>query len=167
MRGLLIFATALLVSAPSIAQPAAPMLPSAETRVREAADALFRALRDEDKTQLADRMVETGMIFVHNQMDPMNPRVDVIPVTDHLARWEKGTRKVDEIMLYDIVLVERDMAQVWGPYTFWVGEMITHCGYNSMSMVQTDDGWKVANTSFTMVPPDQCKEIGAPAAPEE
>ena len=73
-------------------------------------------------------MVSDGVIFIHNQMDPENPRVDVVPVADHVVRWAQGTRRVDEEMLYDIVLVERDMAQVWGPYTFWVEDVITHCG---------------------------------------
>ena len=60
------------------------------------------------------------------------------------------------------VLVDGDMAQAWGPYTFFANGKISHCGINSLSMVRTDDGWKVANTSFSMVPPEECESIGAP-----
>lgn len=143
------------------------MLPTAETQVEEAVRAFFRALADPDRTLLADHMVADGMIFVHNRMDPDNPRVDVVKVADHVERWKTRTGQYEETMAYDLILVDDDMAQVWGPYTFFADEEITHCGYNSLSMVRTDEGWKVANTSFSMVPPDMCREIGAPAAPQE
>ena len=83
-------------------------------------------------------------------------------VSDHLARWAQGTGEVSEHMEVETVLVDGDMAQAWGPYTFFANGKISHCGINSLSMVRTDDGWKVANTSFSMVPPEECESIGAP-----
>ena len=134
--------------------------------VKEAADRFFEALRSEDKTALAAVMVPEAVIFVHNRMDPANPRVDVVPVGEHLERWARGTRAVDEVMTYETVLVDGDMAHVWGPYRFAVEGQTTHCGINSISLIRTDRSvygeWKVANTSFTMVPPVQCAAIGAP-----
>ena len=106
-------------------------------------------------------MVPDGTIFVHNRMDPENPRIDVVPVADHLARWERSDRVVDEEMIQRTVLVDGDMAQVWGPYYFTVDGEVSHCGINSLSMVRTDDGWKVANTSFTMEAPETCDAMVA------
>jgi hypothetical protein len=68
-------------------------------------------------------------------------------------------------MVYTAVLVDGDMAQVWGPYRFMAGGKTTHCGIDSLSMVKRDGAWKVANTSFTMVPPSQCDALGAPKEP--
>lgn len=134
----------------------------AQDAVRQGAERFFAALRSDDKTALAAEMVPGAMIFVHNRMDPANPRVDTVAVTDHLARWAKGTRRTDEAMRYDHILVDGDMAQVWGPYAVAVDGKVTHCGINSLSMVRTEGGWKVGNTSFTMVAPDQCAAVGAP-----
>ena len=139
-----IFAAAAIFATPAIAQDA-PILPSPEQQVRTGVDAFFDALKSEDRTRLAREMVPEGMIFIHNRMDPDNRRVDAVPVADHLERWARGTTEVVEFMDYDVVLVDGDMAQVWGPYTFYSDNRITHCGINSMSMVRTDDGWKVAN----------------------
>jgi hypothetical protein len=119
------------------------------------------AIGSDDKTALADLMVPEGVIFVHNRMEPDNPRVDIVPVADHLARWAKGTRKTSERMEMTNVNVDGDMAQVWGAYSFSVDGVVSHCGINSLSMVKTDSGWKVGNTSFTMVPTDQCQAVGA------
>ena len=154
---------ALIAAAPlAAAEPSA-----AQSEAIAAADAFFAALRSDDKTALAGQMLPEGMIFIHNRMTPDAPRVDVVPVARHLENWAKGTRKVDEVMRYDAVLVDGDMAQVWGPYRFIAEGKTTHCGINSMSLVKRADGWKVANTSFTMEQPARCAGLGAPEAPAQ
>lgn len=130
-------------------------------------EAFFEALRSDDKTALANTLLPEGMIFVHSRMKPDLPRVDAVPVANHLARWAKGTRMVDEVMRYDTVLVDGDMALVWGPYRFIADRKTSHCGINSLSLVKTESGWKVANTSFTMELPERCAELGAPEAPAQ
>ena len=60
-------------------------------------------------------------------------------------------------MIYETVLVDGDMAQVWGPYYFEVEGALSHCGVNSLSLVRdASGGWKVGNTSFTVEPPETC-----------
>ncbi|MAK97870.1 MAG: hypothetical protein CL804_01570 [Citromicrobium sp.] len=152
---------ALLLATPGMAQET-PTLPSPEQQVLLGVDRFFAALKSSDRTRLAREMIPEGTIFVHNRMNPDNPRTDVVKVSDHLARWAQGTGEVSEHMEVETVLVDGDMAQAWGPYTFFANGKISHCGINSLSMVRTDDGWKVANTSFSMVPPEECESIGAP-----
>lgn len=160
MRKILTFAAAALLCAPAAADIYVPN-PS-EDQVRVAVDQFFEALASEDKTALAEVMIPEGMIFVHNRMDHTNTRIDVVPVSEHLARWAQGTRNVSETMrIYELLVID-DMAQVWGPYSFEVEGEVTHCGVNSLSLARQEDGnWKVGNTSFTMVPPEQCKAVGA------
>jgi len=132
---------------------------------RAAADALtafMNAIASDDKTLLARHMNPEGMIFIHNQMDPQNPRVDIVPVAQHLERWASRTGDYEELMSYDVVEVSGDMAQIWGPYSFRANGRLTHCGVNSISLVRDAEGvWKVGNTSFSMVPPEACAEVGA------
>ena len=154
---------ALLAAAPLAAEEPTPE----QAEAIAAADAFFAALRSDDKTALAGQMLPEGMIFIHNRMNPDAPRVDVVPVARHLENWAKGTRKADEVMRYDAVLVDGDMAQVWGPYRFIAEGKTTHCGINSMSLVKRAGGWKVANTSFTMEQPARCAGLGAPEAPAQ
>ena len=164
MKALITAALAILAAAPLAAETP---LPPHQAEAMAAADAFFAALRSDDKTALAGQMLPEGMIFIHNRMNPDAPRVDVVPVARHLENWAKGTRKVDEVMRYDAVLVDGDMAQVWGPYRFIAEGKTTHCGINSMSLVKRADGWKVANTSFTMEQPARCAGLGAPEAPAQ
>jgi hypothetical protein len=147
-----------LAAAPLAAEEVSPE----QAEVTAAAKAFIFAIGNPNRSVLADHMLPEGMIFVHNRMDPANPRVDVVPVRQHLDRWLGQRNRIIEEMDYTTVLVDGDMAQVWGPYAFAVNSVVTHCGINSLSMVRTESGWKVANTSFTMEPPGECKRLGAP-----
>ena len=130
--------------------------------VAAAVTGFMDAIASDDKTLLALHMIPEAMIFIHNQMDPENPRVDVVPVAQHLERWAARTGDYEENMRYDVVEVSGDMAQVWGPYSFTYNGTLTHCGVNSISLVRGKNGmWKVGNTSFTMVPAARCGEVGA------
>ncbi|KUO56596.1 MAG: hypothetical protein APF78_06185 [Sphingomonadales bacterium BRH_c3] len=159
MRAPLKTAAALLAL---VAAPLAARSPTNEQiEVMNAVHGFFDALRSDDKTALAQHMLPDGVIFIHNRIKPDQPRVDVVPVTDHLARWAKSPADVDEIMHIETVMVDGDMAQVWGPYYFEVEDKLNHCGFNSLSMIKTADGWKVANTSFSMEPPERCDALVA------
>jgi acetyl-CoA carboxylase alpha subunit len=151
--------TLALLAAPALAQD------YATPDHRAAADAVaafMEAIASDDKTLLAQHMIPEGVIFIHNRMDPENPRIDTVPVARHLERWATRSGDYEEIMRYDTVEVEGDMAQVWGPYSFRANGALTHCGINSISLVRGPDGvWKVGNTSFSMVAPEACAQVGA------
>jgi hypothetical protein len=162
MRGIPVFASLALAFAAAAPALATTIVPE-ENAVAKSVDRFFEALRSEDRTALAEVMIPEAVIFVHNRVNPDIPRVDVVAVADHLARWATRSGSFDEKMTYARILIDGDMAQVWGPYVFAVDGTVTHCGINSLSMVRMADGsWKVGNTSFTMVAPDQCEAIGAP-----
>lgn len=159
MRGILKPAAALLAL---IAEPLAAHSPTCEQiEVMEAASRFFDALRSEDRTLLAERMISNGTVFVHDRMASSDSKMRIFTVADFLTAHANRTASINEKMVYETVLVDGDMAQIWGPYTFAVDGTLTHCGINSLSMVRSDDVWSVANTSFTMESPENCGEIRA------
>jgi ketosteroid isomerase-like protein len=152
----------LAIAALMAAAPLAANSPTSEQiAVVNGVSDFFTALSSDDKTALARQMVPEGVIFVHNRMKPDAPRVDVIPVARHLENWLKSPADIAEIMHIESVQVDGDMAQVWGPYYLTIAGSLSHCGINSLSMVKTTEGWKVANTSFTMESPEACAALVA------
>jgi len=156
------------------AQPNGPPINSSprelspQDEVMTALVAFFNAIRNPDKTALSEVLMPEGVIFIHNRMDPENNAVVVRSVPDHLIAWERSTARVDERMIVKSLIVDNDMAHVWGPYRFETEGETSHCGVNSLSMVKTGkDGWKVANTSFSMVLPSKCAALGAPEPKEQ
>ncbi len=81
-------------------------------------------------------MVPEGVIFIHNRTTPDAPRVVIVPVAKHLENWLKSPAEVAEIV-HDrtTVLVDGDMAQVWGPYRF------THRGQASAIAGSIRSAW--------------------------
>ncbi|MBY6216927.1 DUF4440 domain-containing protein [Qipengyuania aquimaris] len=161
MRGHILLAAALL-AAPAHANDTSNSLSDEQRAVTAGVDAFFDALRSDDKTELAGTMHADGLIYIHNRMEEGNWQVQLRTTADHLENWLSSPTGLDETMVYETVLVDGDMALVWGPYSFHAGDTVVHCGINSMSMVKAGDGsWKVGNVSFSMVPPSQCATVGA------
>lgn len=163
MKRIWTFAAALGLAAPALADDHSA---DAQQDVVAAADAFFAALRDPDKTALAEELLSEAVIFVHDRRDPAQTSTRIVPAGTHLEAWLNSAPGVDEYMTYESVLVDGDMAHVWGPYVFLLDGEPTHCGINSMSMVKTEEGWKVGNTSFTMTSVEECEPLGDPEIPE-
>lgn len=52
--------------------------------------------------------------------------------------------------IYDVVVhIDRDMASIWAPYTFYLDGGLRHCGINSIELLRGADGWKVTQLSDT------------------
>ena len=49
----------------------------------------------------------------------------------------------DEKMNFDHILIDGNLAQVWGSYTFHVGSKFSHCGTDNITLVKYADGWKI------------------------
>jgi hypothetical protein len=161
MKAILATAALFAAAAPLAAEPTPE-----QSEAIVAADAFFAALRSDDKTALARQMDSAGTIYIHDRRDPAGSEVTIVPVAKHLENWTKSPPGLDERMVYSAVLVDGDMAQVWGPYRFMAGGKTSHCGINSLSLVKREGRWRVANTSFTMELPERCAALGAPEAGE-
>lgn len=47
------------------------------------------------------------------------------------------------------VMIEDNLATVWTPYTFYLGEQLSHCGINAFQIAKTSDGWKIIQIADT------------------
>ena len=69
-----------------------------------------------------------------------------------------------ERMWNPTVLVHGRIAVLWTPYDFHRNGQFSHCGVDAFSLIQTDEGWKIAGTIYT-VQRDGCTE--SPLGPPE
>lgn len=164
MRGPFLLIAALCTGAPAIAQDA-PTQPTDETRVENAANSFFAALRGKGNYELSELMRPDGLIMISDRMNPEKPNLVIVPNAAYLAsRGDPFT----ELMDYQIIEARDGIGHIWGPYRVIIDGKTTHCGINSMGFIENEEGvWQLGNTSFTMVPPDQCDNLGAPKEPAE
>ena len=51
----------------------------------------------------------------------------------------------DERVQFERILIDANMASVWAPYEFYLGNKFSHCGYDSFQLVKLAEGWKIAH----------------------
>lgn len=134
--------------------------------VIEGVDAFFAALRSDDKSLLPETMVPEATIFILRDNHQAGRHYQFMPVSEYLERRANSSARVDELMTYKSIQIEDRMATVTGPYIFAVEGVVSHCGVNAMTMIKIENRWRVGNTTFTMVPPEECESVGAPRFPE-
>lgn len=53
------------------------------------------------------------------------------------------SQKWDERLLSFKISFDGNLAHVWTPYEFWVNDTFSHCGANSFTLANTENGWKI------------------------
>ncbi|HKI77328.1 MAG TPA: nuclear transport factor 2 family protein [Ignavibacteriaceae bacterium] len=56
--------------------------------------------------------------------------------TPHLQAW-------DERIKNPVIHVDGDLATVWAEYSFYLGDMLNHCGIDSFQLIKRNLGWKI------------------------
>ena len=54
-----------------------------------------------------------------------------------------STDQYDERIKFESILVEKSLASVWTPYSFYINGKRSHCGTNSFQLIKTNEGWKI------------------------
>ena len=71
-----------------------------------------------------------------------------------------GPDALEEIMVEPVVVVDGDVAVVWGRYIFRVNGAISHCGVDHFSLVRRDGAWVIASLTWNQRKTG-CEEIAA------
>lgn len=140
--------------APSPATPG-----SQEEAVLEAVQRLFDAMAARDTAAAREAL------FMNGQLIAVPPGEGAPRVASHREFLESlgaAEEPWHERMWDARVLVEGPIAVVWTPYDLHVGERFSHCGVDALTMIRTEEGWKVAGGIYTLRVED-CP--AAPSAP--
>ena len=76
---------------------------------------------------------------------------------DLVARVEGSEEVLTERMFDPEVRISGDLAMVWTPYDFYVGDALSHCGADVFVLVREDDAWRVTGLSWTRQQPPACE----------
>lgn len=92
------------------------------------------------KTTISDNAVLQTVV--------MNKEQKVVVRTESMKNFIDFVAKphpliFDERIAFETIKVDIDLASVWTPYKFYLGDKFSHCGVNSFQMVKLDDKWKI------------------------
>lgn len=112
---------------------------------RAAVDQLFLGVRMANETILREVLapdVRFAVLTPEGQIEPQTLDGFVRAVAASAGAWNE--------QLYDVeVRIDDAMASIWAPYTFYVNGLISHCGVNSIELLQDTEGWKITQISDT------------------
>jgi hypothetical protein len=125
------------------------------TAVLAAVDRFLGAVNADESAALAATQLPEGMTFalIYKPDGTMTPR----PRSNAawVERTGKSTAKLYERYWSPKVMVHRDMAVFWAPYSFDVDGKRSHCGIDVFELIRVGGEWKIANAMWT-IEPDGC-----------
>lgn len=119
-----------------------------KVEVMQTVHQLFDGMRKGDSTLVRSTFHEGArLLTVVNQNEPIlhegsvDKFVEAVG-TPHEEVW-------DERISHYEVHIDGDLASVWTPYTFYLGDQLSHCGVNAFQLFRSKEGWKIIQITDT------------------
>lgn len=76
-----------------------------------------------------------------------------------VARVEGSDAVLTERMFDPEVRISGDLAMVWTPYDFYVGDQLSHCGADGLLLARdpATETWQIISLSWTRLQPPECE----------
>jgi len=109
---------------------------------------LFEGMRKGDSTMVRSVFYENArLLTIVNKNEPIlhegsvDKFVEAVG-TPHEEVWDE---RVEEF----VVRIDGDLASAWIPYTFYLGNQLSHCGVNAFQLFRSKEGWKIIQITDT------------------
>lgn len=117
---------------------------TAEADIHSVIETLFDGMRAGDSAMVAsvfDRSAQMYSIFTNSEGKVVKNEGSLAQFlqavgTPHAEVWDE---KIHSVSIH----LDADLASVWTPYSFFVGETFSHCGVNSIQMAKLQEKWKI------------------------
>ena len=117
---------------------------SGSEEVIEPINALFDGMRQSDTTLIRSAFAPTALLQTITKTKDGLTSVRTEELNKFISSIAKPHEAVyDERITVDMVKVDGDLASVWTPYRFYIGDKFGHCGVNSFQLVRIDGAWKI------------------------
>ena len=145
-----------LVLALAVADPAVD-----KAEVQAAVDAFISAINSGDAAALDRLTHDDGTAFIQGYVAGREG-LRLRPNAESVEGLKTTTSRYTERYWNPTILVHRDIAHFWAPYSFDVDGKRSHCGVDSFSLARVDGKWILTNNAWTVEPPERCAELGEP-----
>ena len=138
MKKLLIINFMLIISTGTFAQQ------TETAAIKQTVNTLFDAMRNGDSTLL--RSVFSKDMVLQSVSDDKEGKA--LLSTEKADEFVKAigtphTAVYNERIVFDAIKIDGDLASVWAPYKFYLGDKFNHCGVDVFQLMKTAGGWKV------------------------
>jgi len=119
--------------------------------IKQTINTFFDAMREGDSTVLRSVFLN-GAVLESIANDENGKTILSSKTADDLMK-KIGTpheAAYDERIVYGTIKIDGDLACVWTPYQFFLGDQFSHCGVNVLQLMKTADSWKIISIVYTI-----------------
>lgn len=118
--------------------------------VQQTIETLFNGMRKGDSTLV--RSAFHAKATLHSTLKRKTGETDF--VTDKLSEFIKAIATPhaevwNEVIWSYEIKIDGIMATAWTPYTFYLGDKLSHCGVNAFTLMKDATGWKIVSITDT------------------
>jgi hypothetical protein len=112
--------------------------------IKQTVNTLFDAMRKGDSTLLRS-VFSKDMILQSIANDKDGKAILSTEKADGFVKaiGAPHTAMYDERIVFDAIKIDGDLASVWAPYKFYLGDKFSHCGVDVFQLMKTAYGWKI------------------------
>ena len=122
-------------------------IPSDRAAVIAVANDLFAAMRARDADAL--RALQTPEVAMIRVTTDEQPAIHVGSPDAFINAVVNAPAEPRERMWDPEVRIDGDLATLWAPYEFYMGDRFSHCGVDAFQLVRVDGSWKIVSIAFT------------------
>jgi hypothetical protein len=124
--------------------------PAAEAEVIAVAEALFSAMRTRDTTAIRALFVPEVQIVSLRAGRTSSAEPQGRSVSQFITSIARPGDELRERMWDPRVQMDGELATLWAPYDFHIGERFSHCGYDAFHLVRQGGEWRIAALTYTV-----------------
>ena len=129
--------------------------PDAEAAILAPVQRLFDALELGDEALLRSA-VDPSVVMHYSETLNGQTTFGSASVDALATRITSSEAPLVERMWDPVVAQDGALATVWGPYDFYVGSDLSHCGVDSFTLLNGESGWRIVGLSWTRRQPPDC-----------
>ncbi len=120
-----------------------------EDEVIEVVEQLFTGMQSRDTGLLAGILDSTAQFSSVRDVGGTH-QVRRRSATDFLISIAAGGDTLIERMWNPEVRMDGDVATLWAPYDFHLGDRFSHCGYDAFHLVRVNGRWRITAITYTV-----------------
>lgn len=150
MPALLRYALAALLMASPLSATAHEHGNAAHEPALETVHTFMAGLNAKDASIMSAQVLDGSTLVVVRENDEGNA-VRSMAMGDVITALASIPSDIREPLADVQVMVDGSVAMVWAPFTFYRDEEFSHCGVNIFTLVETEEGWRITNVTYSHV----------------
>lgn len=120
-----------------------------ETEILATIDAMFGALAARDREAMLDQVISSGRVTSVASMESGAATIWSVAWQDYMSSLPDDDTVYEEQLIDHSILIDGDIAAVWGNYLFHIDGELAHCGVDHFDMIRAENRWRILNLTWS------------------